>query len=68
MKKFEVEIHWIRYEQMQRAYEVTAETEEEAIRKAWEEWNYDVVGDSTQDEDVYSCDLVEEYEENEDED
>lgn len=67
MKKFEVEIHWTRREQMQRAYEVEAETEEEALRKAWEEWDYDVVGDSTQDEDVYSCDLVEEYEE-EDED
>lgn len=68
MKKFEVEIHWIRYEQMQNVYEVTAETEEEAISKAWEEWGYDVVGDSTQDEDVYFCDLVEEYEEEEDED
>lgn len=68
MKKFEVEIRWTRCEQMQRAYEVTAETEEEAIRKAWEEWDYDVVGDSTRDEDVYSCDLVEEYEEEEDED
>lgn len=68
MKKFEVEIYWTRCEQMQRTYEVTAETEEEAISKAWEEWDYDVVGDSTQNEGVYSCDLVEEYEEEEDED
>lgn len=67
MKKFEVEIQWTRCEQMQSVYEVTAETEEEALSKAWEAWDYDVVGDSVQDEDVYSCELIEEYEE-EDED